>query len=118
MPVSTKPVRGMKSIRTIGGMADAAATPHKAYMRLFVLELEKARRQQERDSAARRVQNIDTRFREIEAEKTELLAIAGACRTGDNADPAERTRRNNGTRANSETVKTPRADAAGFKVRY
>ena len=107
MPRSTRPIRGMKSIRTLGGKTGSTAAPYKAYMRLFTLELEKSRRKQERDSAAQRVQNIDARFREIEAEKAELLAAAGARRAG-SPDPAPQSQANS----------VHRPSSGAFKVRY
>jgi len=109
----------MKSIRTLGSKADSNTTPYKAYMRLFTLELEKSRRQQERKSAAQRVENIDARFREIAAEEAELLAVAGVCRP-----PAVTTSApvgNAGTAGRVEQAhekKVRRSDSAAFKVRY
>jgi hypothetical protein len=58
-------------------MADDLHTPHKMYMRLFALETERHRRQQERASAVQRVTNIDTRCTEIDAEKEQLLRLLG-----------------------------------------
>lgn len=121
MTVSSKPVRGMRSIRTLGSKADSNTTPYKAYMRLFTLELEKSRRQQERKSAAQRVQNIDTRFREIEVEEAELLAVAGACRAAPVGSTAAPTG-NAGTAASraepARQKKIPGSASGAFKVRY
>jgi len=44
-------------------------------MRLCVLEMEKARRSKERESALRRVNSINERFREIDEEKRDLLHV-------------------------------------------
>jgi len=119
MTVSSKPVRGMRSIRTLGSKADSNTTPYKAYMRLFTLELEKSRRQQERKSAAQRVQNIDTRFREIEVEEAELLAVAGACRATPVSTAAPVGKVGTAGRAEQARQKKVQGSASGgFKVRY
>jgi len=73
MAATQKLRRGIQDIRTLSGAADEIARPHRAYMRVACLELEKFRRRQERDSAAARVRNIDGRFREIEAEQETIL---------------------------------------------
>ncbi|MCF8050316.1 MAG: hypothetical protein K9L59_03700 [Desulfobacterales bacterium] len=46
-------------------------------MKITALEMEKARRGKERESAMRRVREIDARFQEIEAEKNNLLQGLG-----------------------------------------
>ena len=77
MPERKKPVRGLQDLRTISGKIDMVAEPYRAYMRISCLEMEKWRRQKERESAMMRVRHIDARFREIEAEKTALLRATG-----------------------------------------
>jgi hypothetical protein len=56
-------------------MADQVSEPYRAYLRIGSLEMEKARRSKERESAMLRVNGIDERFRQIEAEKAELLKV-------------------------------------------
>lgn len=73
----SQPGRTVRDIKTLAGMADDLHTPHKMYMRLFALETERHRRQQERASAVQRVTNIDTRCAEIDAEKEQLLRLLG-----------------------------------------
>lgn len=73
----SQPGRTVRDIRTLAGMADDLHTPHKMYMRLFALETERHRRQQERASAMQRVVNIDTRCAEIDQEKEQLLRLLG-----------------------------------------
>jgi len=73
----TQPARTVRDIKTLAGKADDLLTPHKMYMRLFALETERHRRQQERASAMLRVASIDTRCAEIDQEKQELLRILG-----------------------------------------
>jgi len=70
--------------------------PHEVHMRLCVLEMEKARRSKERESALRRVNSIDERFREIDEEKSDLLhVLADQARlllhSGREAVPGEKT---------------------------
>jgi hypothetical protein len=67
------PRRGMTHIRTLSGRVDQAALPYRAYMQITCLEMEKARRDRERQSASKRVQEIDARLREIAKEQQELL---------------------------------------------
>ena len=71
----TKNIRGLQNIRSRSGMADQTTEPYRAFLRIGALEMEKARRGKERESAMLRVKAIDERFREIEAEKAELLKI-------------------------------------------
>lgn len=73
-------IRGVKDIRTHAGRTNAAAPPYQAYFRIGALEMETARRAKERQSAMKRVDNIDDRVREIEAEKDMLLKKIAADR--------------------------------------
>ena len=73
MPVAKRIFRGVQDIKTISGRADKGAVPYKAYMRLSVLEMEKFRRGKEKSSALARVANIDSRFRDIEKERAEIM---------------------------------------------
>jgi hypothetical protein len=75
-------IRGLQDIRTIAGKPDIVNEPYRAYMRITVLEMEKARKDKERESALHRVQNIEERFKEIEAEKDSLLDALGHRNSG------------------------------------
>ena len=77
MAKSSQPSRTVRDIKTHAGRADDLHTPHKMYMRLFALETERHRRQQERASAVQRVTNIDARCAEIDREKEQLLNLLG-----------------------------------------
>lgn len=77
MPISTRSVRGLQDIRTLEGWVDLANQPYRAFMKITCLEMEKARREKERESALRRVENIDERLREIELEKANLMKVLG-----------------------------------------
>lgn len=70
-------LRGLQNIRTHSERVNSDGEPYRAFMRISCLEMEKARKGKERDSALHRVALIDQRFREIEAEKAELLAAIG-----------------------------------------
>jgi hypothetical protein len=99
-------LKGLRSIRTLAGKVDRVAQPYRAYMQITCLEMEKARRDTERRSASRRIQEIDRRLAEIEAEQTTLLE---------------------GVRGRSRESSQPPADSPGtvgarrrrpFRVRY
>lgn len=75
MTVNKHILRGILDIRTLSGKVDQKDAVYKAYMKLSCLEMEKYRRGKERESAMRRVENIDGRFREIDTEKDALLRM-------------------------------------------
>jgi hypothetical protein len=77
-----KTIRGLQDIQTISGRVDMVSEPYRAFMRITALEMEKERRGRERRGAIQRVQNIDTRFRDIEAEKDALLTFLGERKKG------------------------------------
>jgi hypothetical protein len=63
----------LQNLRTFAGKGGDEFNPYKAYLRIGCLEMEKARRQAEKDSAMQRISSIDERFREIDAEMGGLL---------------------------------------------
>ncbi len=71
-------LRGVQDIRTRSGSADEGAIPYKAYMKLSILEMEKFRRGKEKQSALDRVDHIDQRFRDIEAERQSIMTTLEA----------------------------------------
>ena len=73
MAIQKRNIRGLQDVPTLSGRVDQTALPYKAYMKVACLEMEKARRGKERESASFRVKNIDARFKEIEDEKAALL---------------------------------------------
>jgi hypothetical protein len=75
---SSIPRRGVQDIRTMTERISNVDNPQRKYLTLAMLELERARRNKEKLSAAQRVQNIDQRLADITAEQTELLAAAEA----------------------------------------
>jgi hypothetical protein len=75
---SSVPRRGMQDIRTMSERTSDADNPQRKYLALAMLELEKARRKEEKRSSSQRVASIDQRLTDITAEQTELLAAAEA----------------------------------------
>jgi len=73
MTTPKRTLRGLQDIATLAGLVDQAVIPHKAYLRVACLEMEKFRRGQEKESAAHRIEYINARFREIDAEEAALL---------------------------------------------
>ena len=75
---SSVPRRGVQDIRTMSERISVVDNPQKKYLTLAMLELERARRNKEKQSASQRVANIDQRLADITAEQTELLSAAEA----------------------------------------
>lgn len=71
-------MRGVRNLRTLSGRVDQVAVPYRAYMQITCLEMEKARRSNEKMSASRLIADIDTRLGEIETEKTRILESLSA----------------------------------------
>ncbi len=130
MPKFSQPARTVRDIKTLAGKADDLHTPHKMYMRLFALETERHRRQQERESAMLRVTNIDARCVEIDQEKEQLLqllgvesipqvppsAAASSATKGSARAPAGDPRRRGRLTAQSTPIETGASEAV--KIRY
>jgi hypothetical protein len=76
--MKSRPCRGLQDIRTMSERISHTDNPQRKYLALAMLELEKARRNKEKQSAARLVENINQRVAEIEEEQTRLLAAAEA----------------------------------------
>ncbi len=73
MPPPPRTLRGLKDIRTRSGTPDQTVVPHKAYMVITALEMEKFRRETERQSLITRLKNVSARLRSIDTEKAALL---------------------------------------------
>jgi hypothetical protein len=101
------PRKTLRDIRTLSGKVDRIANPYMAYMQITCLEMEKARKGREKASALQRVEILDGRLREIEAEKAAVLralAERGAAPASLSPDPGGRP--------------APTKNATGFKLRY
>ena len=75
---SSVPRRGIQDIHTMSERISDVDNPQRKYLALAMLELEKARRNKEKQSANQRIANIDQRMVEIVAAQTDLLAAAEA----------------------------------------
>jgi hypothetical protein len=95
-------IKGVQNIRTHAGRANQSTKPYQAYFRIGALEMERARRATERESAMARVNNIDIRVREIETEKSGLMEKIAADQQESFAEPGSEEK---GARKN-------------FKIRY
>lgn len=67
--------RGLKDIRTLSGSGDGIALPHKVYLKISCLEMERSRRGKEREAARKRVEDVDRRMEAIDAEEKALLQL-------------------------------------------
>lgn len=108
MAIFKRNIRGLQDIRTHSGRVDEAHHPYKAYMKVAALEMEKARRGNERESAMHRVRNIDARFKEIDAEKAAMLQALEERNSDGFSDEAPGT----------EHKLPPRRSPGRFKIRY
>ena len=113
MPVLRKIPRGVNNIRTHAGMSGEKRMPHQAYLRIACLEMEKFRRGQERQSAMRRVESIDSRCGEISAEQAVLMQTVAQNVKG---RPAAVTPNPVPGRDSREPSISPPGE--GFKIRY
>jgi len=77
MPPPKPIVRGVKDIRTRFGAPDQVLVPYKAYMAITALEIEKFRRETERETLMFRLKNVNTRLQTVESEKAALLRRLG-----------------------------------------
>ncbi len=76
--MKSTPHRGLQDIRTMSERISDADNPQCKYLALAMLELERARRNKEKQSASQRVASIDQRLADITAEQAGLLATATA----------------------------------------
>ena len=109
MAVPERKIRGLQNIRTLSGKENQALSPHKVYMRIACLEMEKARRGEEKNSALARVRNIDARFNDIDVERETLL---------DSLAQQDATRRSASHTTSPEEGPALKEDKTGFNVRY
>jgi hypothetical protein len=76
--MKSKSRRTVQDIRTMSERINETNNPQRKYLALAMLELEKARRNKEKQSASQRVANINQRLAEIETVQADLLAAAEA----------------------------------------
>jgi hypothetical protein len=106
---SSIPRRGLQEIRTLSGRISAVDNPQKKYMAMAMLELERARRNKEKQSAGQRVTNINQRLADISAEQTSLLAQAKV-----ELAASRRTRK----RKQAKDTNSGEPSGSGFKLAY
>ncbi|MGA2215307.1 MAG: hypothetical protein ABSH31_18685 [Bryobacteraceae bacterium] len=94
-------------MRTLSGRVDQLALPYRSYMQISCLEMEKARRGVERESARQRIAVIDARLDQIEKAKRELLQAV--------AQPGAGV---TGRLPGLELKPAPKRSTGGFKIRY
>ncbi|AOJ06473.1 hypothetical protein [Burkholderia mayonis] len=71
MPI---PKKGLHDIRARHTPTSAAMPVHSMYMRISCIEMEKSRRDIERQAAQRRIASVDSRLADLEREKARLYA--------------------------------------------
>jgi len=77
MPPPKRIIRGVKDIRTRSGTPDQVIVPYKAYMAITALEMEKFRRETERENLTLRLNSVNARLQTVESEKEALLQRLG-----------------------------------------
>jgi hypothetical protein len=100
MPI---PRRGIKNIRSLSGRGGRVFLPHKAYMRLSHIELERIRRDTEKKRACQLIVDLDACMQEIDGEKDLLL---------------RNLEENENRRLNPQPQPGPKRSCGGFKIRY
>ncbi len=85
MSVGSKP-KGLQAIRSMSGLVTEISHPHRKFLKLAILAMEQARRGKERASAKNRIETIDARLAEIEAESKDLLQICSTVEVNKRSD--------------------------------
>jgi hypothetical protein len=88
-----------------------AVVPHKAFMAITVLEMEKVRKEIERDALLVRLGRLNTRLHAMEAEKAVLLKGLGKILR-------PKSRRQFHGSSFAPLAGAPAAEAGGFKFQY
>ncbi|MDD5033452.1 MAG: hypothetical protein PHE55_01730 [Methylococcaceae bacterium] len=78
MAIRTRPPRTISDIKTHSGRTKREHQTYRDYFQVGALELERWRREREREAASRRIADIDSRIADIDREKRILLTEAGA----------------------------------------
>ena len=106
MIIGSQP-KGLQAIRSMSGLVTETSHPHRKFLKLAILAMEQARRGKERASAQHRIENIDVRLAEIEAETKDLLQVCSAIEINKlSAVPA------------SQKMATARQGKGEFKLKY
>ena len=102
------PRRGLTNIRTMSDLPSETSNPQRKFLKLAMLAMEKTRRGKERKSARLRIEDIDSRLAEIEAESESLQRLVGVGGSGESSD----------TSTPPPRPKPPHRSGGGFKLRY
>ena len=108
MAIQKRIPRGLRDLRTLSGRVDAGSIPYRGYMKIACLEMERTRREKEKNSAIHRIRSIDDRFQEIEAEKHRLLSALGERDDGGSA----------GRRPTTSGKRMDCAKTGGVRIKY
>jgi len=76
MAIRTRPPRSVSDIKTHSGRAKNKHETYRNYFQVGALELERWRREREREAASARIADIDNRILDIDKEKMMLLSDA------------------------------------------
>ena len=76
MAMRTRPPRSVSDIKTHSGSTKNNHETYRNYFQVGALELERWRREREREAAALRIAEIDNRISDIDNEKKKLLEEA------------------------------------------
>lgn len=91
--IKSSKLKGLQCIRTMSGLVTELSHPHRKFLKLAMLTMEQARRGKERDAAKNRIETIDVRLAEIEAESKDLLQVCSAIEVNKRSDaPASQKR--------------------------
>lgn len=102
------PRRGLRDIRTMSDLLSETSNPQRKFLKLAMLAMEQTRRGKERKSARLRIEDIDNRLAEIEAESETLRRLVGMGGSGESGD----------TSTPPPQPKPSHRSAGGFKFRY
>jgi len=101
MAIRSRPPRSVSDIKTHSGSTKNNHETYRNYFQVGALELERWRREREREAAALRIAEIDNRISDIDNEKKKLL---------DDADVAQGK--------NAATAELVEKKSSGLKIKY
>ena len=84
--ITSSKTKGLQAIRSMSGLITETSHPHRKFLKLAILEMERARRDKEKTSAKNRVETIDARLAEIEAESKDLLQLCSTIEANKRSD--------------------------------
>jgi hypothetical protein len=118
MAIQKRIPRGLRDLRTLSGRVDAGSIPYRGYMKIACLEMERTRREKEKDSAIHRIRSIDARFQDIEAEKHRLLSALGERDDGGSAGPVQTSSSGAGRGPTTSSKRMDCAKTGGVRIKY